>query len=266
MLVNIHIPKNAGSTVNNIFKRNFGERYTIFQTDRCGEFLTNSELIDLIENIKPHTDILSGHDILPLDAKTSKSLGINYFTFIRHPISRAISLYYYEKARTKKDHISQYSFREYIRERPKFDYAISNWQTYNIAGVLDFEKAKTNLERFSMVGLVEEFDKSLILLQKIMHQIGFPTFKIVYKPANVSQNKNISMNTLPKDLLRELVELNQEDLQLYNYTKIRLNEEAIKVQDFMLKTKIFKINNTVHKTLLTSKMATKELFQKVKSV
>ena len=252
MLVHIHIPKNAGTTVNEILNKNFGKRYSHFHTKRCGQFLSDSEFIELINHHKPHADVLSGHDILPLDAEISKSLGVSYFTFIRHPVSRAISLYFHEKSRTEKDHISQYSFQEYVKERPKHDGAISNWQTYNVAGVVDFEKARSALDQFVMVGLVENFDKSAILLQEVMQKAGFPNFIILSKPANVSQNKTLSIETLPENIFENLSELNQEDIKLFEYAQNRLDQDIHNLSSFKQKEDLFKIRNNIYNIYRTT--------------
>lgn len=247
MLVYIHIPKNAGTTMNAILKYNFRERHTEFYTHRQGNFLSETEFIEFIQRIQSQTDVLCGHDIVPLEAERSKLLGLKYFTFIRHPVNRAISLYYHEKKVTiGTEHCSQLPFSVYVTERPKENNAITNWQVYNIAGKADYNRAIRLLDQFLMVGLVEQFDKSLILLRKrLCNTSGFSHFRIVYKRMNVSQNRQVTLKSLPQNIRDRLIEMNQEDLKLFEYAKRRLNEELQYIPHVAYKTLLLKVNNIV---------------------
>ncbi len=260
MLVYIHIPKTAGSTINAILMRNFGEGYFHFHTDRNGDFLSDVEVMDMINSFQPRAQVISGHDIRPLDSTTSKSLGLSYFTFIRHPIKRAISLYHYERARTNKNHISQFPFDEYVNQRIKQDKSISNWQTYNIVESGKFEDAIDILENFMMVGVVEKFDISLIILKKYLQK---PYFNINQKPVNISQKKIVSFETLPKQILEQLTELNQEDLKLYDYANKRLEKEAAKIANLDRKVKILRQKKYIISSLSNIKSDLKISFKNI---
>ncbi len=250
MLIHIHIPKNAGTTVDSILKRNFGERYYDFYTDRNGKFLTQSEFIQLVKKIQPYTDVLSAHDIHPLEQETSKQLELNYFTLIRHPVERARSLYYHERRNTGKNHISQKSFHEYVQERSKEDRAISNWQTYNIGGEADFFKAKKILDNFALVGLVEKFDESLLLLRekfkKGLNKNKLINLNIFYQQQNISQSKIVTEPMGEEKTLEKLIEMNQEDLQLFEYASTRLNIEISKINNFQIQKNIFQTTNLLY--------------------
>lgn len=248
MLIHIHIPKNAGSTINTILKRNFQNRYTGFYTDRCGKFLSDSELITLITTLKPETTVLSGHDIRPLAPDASRELGVEYFTFIRHPVEWAISLYYYEKSFTSgQSHISQYPFDEYVLERSTQDRAISNWQTYNLTPNANFEDAQKVLEYFLVVGIVHEFDTSLILLREnIQNVLGIPYFNMWYQVANISRNKKLTSSTIAEKTFKKLVEMNQEDIKLFEYAAKRLEQDANNIRCARFRTVFFKLSNRVY--------------------
>lgn len=249
MLIFVHIPKNAGTTIDAILRRNFGRQYSDFYTDRCGTFLTEVEFIELIKSRSPHCTALAGHDFRPLNPEMSRLLNLHYITFIRHPVERAISLYYYERAHPNNPNdIALSSFSEYVNKRPLYDNAISNWQTYQLVGAVSLERAKEVLEQFLVVGLVEEFDKSLILLrERLYHVLGLSHFRIVYQRMNVSHNRQITSASLPQNIRDRLLEMNQEDLKLFEYTRRRLHEEVQYLRHVAYKTLLLKTNNFMYR-------------------
>jgi hypothetical protein len=252
MLIYVHIPKTAGSTMRSLFKRNFGRRFFGFYTDRRGEFLTDDELIQLVWHIYPGKEVLSGHDIRPLQEKSVQGVDLRYVTFIRHPFSRAMSLYYFEKKHSVGSHISQKSFKEYVQQRPDHDKAISNWQVFNISSKGTFEHAKELLDDFLMVGLVERFDLSLIRLQECL---GEDYLRYIgYTRQNVSKNKQYSISNLPHDIQDELAHLNREDLQLYNYAKKRLEEDLKRLSD--VEDKLRRLQDAKRRAQLYSNLLT----------
>ncbi|QTL96942.1 hypothetical protein GM661_02600 [Iocasia frigidifontis] len=90
----------------------------------------------------------------------------------------------------------------------------------------DLERVKLNLdEHFSFVGILSEFDMSLLILKKI-----FSWDNINYFKRNVSKNKpdnfNVSFNT--KEIIRNK---NLLDIELYNYAKKLFYESVIKYKD-----------------------------------
>jgi len=250
MLIYVHIPKTAGSTMRSLFKRNFGRRFFGFYTDRRGEFLTDEELIHLVRQSYPAKEVISGHDIRPLQEKSVQGIDLRYVTFIRHPFSRAISLYYFEKKHSVGSHISQKSFKEYVRHRPDHDKAISNWQAFNISSKGTFEHAKELLDDFLMVGLVEMFDLSLILLQEFL---GGDYFKYIgHTIQNVSKSKQYFISNLPENIQEELTYLNQEDLKLYEYARKRLEDDLKKISN--VEDKLRRLQEAKRKARLYSRL------------
>lgn len=252
MLIYVHIPKTAGSTMRSLLQRNFKGRFYGFYTDRRGEFLTDDELIELVRHIYPQKEVLSGHDIRPLQEKSVQGIDLRYVTFIRHPFSRAISLYYFEKKHSASSHISHKSFKEYVQQRPSHDRAITNWQVFNISSTGTFEHAKELLDDFLMVGLVERFDLSLIRLQECLGE-DYLSY-IGYTRQNVSKNKQYSISNLPHDIQDELAYLNQEDLKLYKYAKKRLEEDLkslVNVEDKLRRLQDAKRRAQLYSSLLS---------------
>ena len=244
MLVYLHIPKNGGMTMKSIFDRELGNRVKYVYSDAVGEFISETKLARIAKSLDSHIKVLFSPNIRPLDAEISRSLNLNYATLIRHPVKRAISLYYEERRATEgANHISQRSFEEYVRERPKYDNAISNWQTYNITKKATFEQARELLEQFLVVGVVGHFDMSLLVMRELG---GLSGFKIYYKKQNVSVEKKITMKTLPEKTLEMLLEMNQEDLKLFEYANTRLKKDTQNFPNITGKLKVFQRKNFLY--------------------
>lgn len=122
------------------------------------------------------------------------------------------------------------SLQDFVRKM--MDINETNLQTRWISGCVDFDSvmppygdlpanaldlAKENIENsFSVCGLTERFDESLLLLQKI-----FGWKNVYYKTTNIGKRR-LSKAQLPSSTLR-LIEKNEEsDLALYEFADERL--------------------------------------------
>lgn len=220
MVVFVHIPKNGGSTFRgSILARNFGRRHLNLYHEEPGYFFSGSEIEQLLSRYR--IDSISSHGIRwPLP----RYRGVAYYvTFLRDPVDRALSLYYHERRKTTgTSHCSQLSFEEYLDTRVHEDNALSNYQTYHICGGCDLEAAKDILRQFMLVGLIDQYDESLILLRKRIEEI-YPEFSICYTKRNVSAERFLNQESLPGEVYQRIVALNSMDLQLYEWAKQSLN-------------------------------------------
>jgi hypothetical protein len=151
-----------------------------------------------------------------------------YITLLRHPVERVHSFYYY--ARTKPDHYL-YNFLRSGCLNPKSPVVqdltseLCNEQTRLLAGGewedprrpitrAALKSAQTNLRtHFSVIGLTEEFDASVLLL----HQL-FGWQLPVYRKENVTKNKPES-SSLDPETRRLIEQTNSFDLELYDYAR-----------------------------------------------
>ncbi|WP_456443806.1 hypothetical protein [Caldithrix abyssi] len=87
--------------------------------------------------------------------------------------------------------------------------------TKRICGKDDAELAIQCLkEKFKFVGLVEQFDESLLLLKHFLHLNGY---NIYYEIQNVNRQK--SNQQISKETLEQIKEMNQNDLKIYEFMK-----------------------------------------------
>ena len=142
-------------------------------------------------------------------------------TVFRDPVERVISHYYYvRRTPINKDFekAQNMDLCEYVMSLKE----LQNFYTRKFSRVkLDevnnnperaFSLAKQNLkEYFSVIGLTERFDETILL---VMRKLGWHRFPF-YQSANVTDHRP-KQNDIPKDTLQVIQELNKLDIKLYN--------------------------------------------------
>jgi hypothetical protein len=223
--IHIHIPKNAGTTFNGILRRQFGNQYVDVGEAWPGQVLSADEkALSLMSHAKSRC--ISSHSFR-YPAPPRPGVEYRYITFLRHPIERMVSLYAFEKQLTANNpaHSSHRSMEEWIESRLREDNALSNYQTFHILGgaapgELNLEQACRLVDSFFLVGIVENFDSSLLLLASRM---GRPYYNFAYRKENVT--RALERFPITEALKQRLLDLNQLDLQLYQYAVQRLQQD-----------------------------------------
>lgn len=223
----LHIPKAAGTTLRYIiqYQCSPGAIYELY-----GPSATHAQRVDefrkLSQTQKAKFKIVNSHlgfglhEFLPCPS--------TYITFLRNPVDRVVSMYYYYR-RTRsstfenvtledfietyggaKDNMTKYLSGEKLRIQLTDPSNEANFECSSET----LELAKRNLRNhFSVVGLSERFDESLILLRKILG------WKIpLYDKNNVTRNRP-STKDISKGTLRLIERSNEFDFQLYEYAK-----------------------------------------------
>ena len=203
MLAYIHIQKTAGQTVRSILRKNYGVRHCDLPVNPAR---INSRVISWIYRCYPALDALSGHAVVPggiLDLHANARV----FTFLREPVARAISHY-------------QFSNRRLIEPESLADWVTrnTNRQVRTLAGEDNLDKAIEFLEtKVGFIGLTEQFDESMVMIQKWANQ---ESLDIRYARVNVANNNKIRQKITSSEIQIELVqETNQLDIALYEYVK-----------------------------------------------
>jgi hypothetical protein len=219
----LHIPKTGGTTFHRILERNYKPNQTVTfnGSNRLAEV---GRFTKLPESERGRYRLIKGHVSFGLHRFVpGKS---TYVTFLRHPVARVISFFYY--ARSQPDHYLYQTLTEQgvdLKALLKQGKALElfNFQTRLISGAGDsepaldrtaLERAKQNLWRhFHLVGLTEKFDASLFLVRRSLGwDLPFYT------------RKNVTVLKPPIDKLdaetRALVyEANSLDLELYEFAR-----------------------------------------------
>lgn len=252
-LIFIHIPKSGGMTLQRILEKQYTSD-TIFTINSKTFHESIKQFKHLPEPQRRSIRLLKGHmffglhEFLPMPCR--------YITILRNPIERIISHYYYVIQNPThylyQDVISQnMNLGDYVRSglSPELD----NCQTRLLSGVQEpievgqcsfelLETAKTNLKsHFAVVGILERFDETLILLKRIFRwRIPF------YIQRNKTQ-KPPSYKTISPEIVEMIVKKNQLDIELYQYGE-KLFEELILQQDqsFKMEVLVFSTSNKIH--------------------
>ena len=221
ILAYVHIEKAAGTTFNSILQRNFMYKHCdvkpLFLDDK-GVFSARS--MKTLLRVNPFIKSISGHSVQPHGDLSISFPHVKYVTLLRDPVFRYISQYQYHVDRRE----SRWSFQHFLEK--KFAH---NFQTKKIAGEENITKAKEILvKKFLLVGLTEEFESFLYILQNKLYPLSFD---INYKIKNRASNNKIKKKIVKHfDEYRDvIVQNNYLDIQLYEFVKNRLfrNEKKI---------------------------------------
>jgi hypothetical protein len=227
----LHVPKTAGTTLHRIIER----QYRPEQVYSFGPLAHESinEFQNMSEARRAEIRMLKGHmgfglhEYLPGPS--------TYFTVLREPIERVISYYYFVR-RTPQHYLYDFissddkSLKGFIESR--INIMLDNAQTRMISGVwyeLGFgecteavlEAAKRNLrENFTVVGLTEKFDETLLLLKR-----AFGWQSLFYARQNVTANRPVK-DALSPATLEAVVKFNRLDIELYQYGTTLFQEQV----------------------------------------
>lgn len=258
LLVFVHIPKTAGTTLNSILAHQYSRddiyeimmrgmslilpRHRILpmpliSASKIHRFKSALKKRDTLRVIHGHFDLSLGK-LLPDNAK--------FVTLLRDPVERAISHYYhYRKLNSDPAHslAMQSSLAEWVSTCGLAE--MDNGQTRRLAGEMrlpigevssqTLEKAKANIiNKFAVVGLTERFEESQILLHR---EFNWPYCR--YPALNVCANRPRRAE-VSGDVLRIIENCNRFDLELYRFAA-GLFQEAVRRVDMGRELSLLKI-------------------------
>jgi hypothetical protein len=227
VVIFLHLPKSAGSTLVHILERQYGQDKVLKHYDS----FYGEGVAELPEDRKENLRALVGH--FYFGAHQSMSKPATYITILRDPVKRIISHYHY--VRREPSHYlypvaQKLTLSEYVIHCGNAE--PNNDQVRLLSGrehALDdgtwseamLPTAKKNLrESFSVAGLVEEFDRSLILMKRILGwSIPF------YVKQNVSRF-NKEEGRVDPETIRVIRAYNELDADLYAYARHLLAEQV----------------------------------------
>lgn len=252
-LVFVHIEKNGGITLHRILHNSY--RGYVTPRPNYGLKFSSYDLKKLQSCYPIGITGIGGHRIVPAENYNNDQF---LFTFLRNPVDRYMSHLNYQISRME----IEWNIEQFI-EDPYF----SNFQCYRISGTRDLNKSIDVInDRFSFVGLMEEYDRSLIILSNMLKD---PLLRRNYEKRNVSglMDKSYNFQTLDKKYRSKIIENNKADLALYehvknniftNYDKIGFDSRKIlpnnyikeKMLDLKRKVSTFYIGRIIQPTIL----------------
>lgn len=213
VIIFLHIPKAAGSTLNAIFRKLYREDQIL----NLNKY-PRAEYLEKLREPEKHglgnLRFVTGHVPYGLHAIIPRPCV--YITILRDPVERILSHYYY--AASEPRHHAYEAIRSGKITLTEYAQKLANGQTSYLSGQKPSPEAlataKENISRhITLTGLTERFDETLVLLAA---EFGFePT---TYTRANVTRRRpstaDISEETY--DVLRKS---NALDMELYRHAE-----------------------------------------------
>lgn len=256
----LHIPKTGGTTLSNIIKNEYNSD-NIFSTVQSFIINVASEYHNIEDERKNKLKLIKGHFSFGYHQLFDRPF--TYITMLRSPVARVISDYHHivnipQHCLHNKVVSHKMSLEEYVSSGI---WNSDNLQTRFLSGKhaeIDFgqcsrehlELAKNNLDQyFSVVGLTERFDESLLLLQR---KIGWSDDCFLYEKKRVNQAKQ-SKVILSEKTKKTVENFNLLDIELYEYAKAIFERQ---IRESNLDTKIsnqIKIRQNIYRFIANTK-------------
>jgi hypothetical protein len=223
----LHLPRTAGTTLVRVIERQYPPHAVLALYD-CS---VGEEIGRIPPDRLDRLRAIVGH--FPFGAHRFLARSSTYVTVLRDPIDRVISHYcfvrgdptHYLHATARQMSLSEYVVSCDLAEP-------NNDQTRLLCGEYEgsvparctdamLPAAKSNLrEHFAAVGLTEDYDRSLILMKRLLGW-SYP----FYVRQNVTPQR-LRREHLPDDTLRVLQAYNRLDMELYRDARALLQERA----------------------------------------
>lgn len=257
-IVFLHLPKTAGQTFMSILLRQYPSGVVRLEPDRE----TDPRWLRLPEQVREAdregAKVIAGHFRYGVHRWIERPC--RYITFLREPIDRVISHYYYQLEHPENPQ------HDLLRGIPgglagavtHDEYTqLQNMQTRMLAGLPEdgdlaserepsdaemLARAKRNLERCAIVGLTERFDETLVMMAAT-----FAWRTPAYAPRNTTKGRP-EVDTLPPDVVELVRERNALDLALYEHARV-LFERSWSAHRASLQRELrrLKVANVVHR-------------------
>jgi hypothetical protein len=214
----IHIPRTSGTSMvaflQNVYKgKNIGKSVNLFEEHKFEPHLFR------------HRDVNFAHVDFE-DVLRAFNNNYEYITILREPVARYLSHYYWKlRPKPYKQVHKNVSLKEYMEhEEGQRDYNSMAWQLGNHFKVKDrtvsveeaFEKAKSNLHRFSQILFFDDLARDVGRLSRAINpkgNYGYPKLQ--------ASSRAIHVDPVLIDRIRERI---QPDIELYKYAKEVFND------------------------------------------
>jgi hypothetical protein len=228
----MHIDKNAGTTVRHILRTNYAVQAFLdarplsrMAVDGRAKTVNglDEDVYDLIAQVQDRQNSLACVAAnLPFGIDRFLDRPLTYFTFLREPVSRCISYWFFAfQTRCTAPLWSVLESYDFDLRRILQDsaaYQFTNDQVRMVSGSCapepgqtEFQMACDNIEkRFFLAGAVESFDRCLKLLTR---RFGWQHASCVRLNVGVKTNRSI----LPDSAERHFREANEWDIRLYDW-------------------------------------------------
>lgn len=253
VILHFHTFKNAGSSVDAILQQSFPEAWANYDGPVPEFFIHHSEMATIARN-RAQLKAISSHQIrLPVP----DFIGVEFLpiVFIRRPELRIASIWRFTRQRNDEHPATllaqKYSLGDWIAHTLEqitpqptrnaqanlFCYKMDQRQNLRRPGAE--ESAISNVTALPLMGLVEQFDRSMQLYEKL-YQPKIPDFKFIpVKPQNVTDDPAQYLDQRLDKIRKEIGSEMFDRLQVENELDIKLYEIAVeKMEEVASRTSI----------------------------
>lgn len=213
-LVSLHIPKTAGTSFRNILKEVYGEEHVVRFDINKNISVENEVFTD--RKLKRNIHVIHGHfqyNVLIENVELPK--GVPVITWLRDPVERVISNYYYLDKILREELDEESKDLDILAKMQKtlLEYANADANRNRISKFLNGVKP----EELFFVGLVEHYTEDLQDLARLLKWKDYTPLK-----QNVTGEKPF----VDDATIKIIKEINNEDYDIYNKA-LQLREERI---------------------------------------
>jgi hypothetical protein len=246
----MHIFKNAGTTIDWVLDRNFGE-YAVKWDDNSkpGNIFTEAQFLEFVE-LHPDAKSISSHQMRFPIPKHEDYIFIP-MVFLRHPLDRAFSIYNFSKREGRQTPYNEMAKSMDLKGFIKYNMdnkdlrqmknSQTAWLSYDARHhdiSTRYSAAANTLRNCPIVGVVDRLDESLIIAEEALRQ-QFPGIDLSYIRRNVSNEKSSNLSArlesrraeIGQELWTKLENNNNHDLNLYKVANEQLDKRVSKIQD-----------------------------------
>jgi hypothetical protein len=249
VLLHYHIFKNAGSTIEEIFARSFGNSFSRIETPDREGLVSNRDLVNFLEQ-NPSTKAISSHQIRYPTPKFPGFLFLDV-CLVRDPIDRIRSIYdFYHSSPSAGDPLSdlaQGSLGDFVaglvEQQPLY---IKNVQVNQLACAgdsdepeeRDFQVAAQRIQNAALLGVVDCFNKSMVAGEHRLQPV-FPELDCALPAENVTGGLEADLAqriekvraACDESVYAELLRLNDLDIGLVNCARTEVERRFRLVPD-----------------------------------
>ena len=238
IIVHFHLFKNAGTSVETILQRHFGDRFTRYEHGGAAETFPASVLIPYLEANR-HIQAISSHTIC-FPPPSRRDWSVLPMVFLRHPLDRILSMYNYERGQEAQNPgailAKAHDLAGYISARLENpgEHSLRNYQTWMLAReeyrskspAADqetlLEYAANALDALPVIGVVDQFEESIRQFDAWLAP-HFPRLNLkpehlnrsASAPSNMQERIQLTRDAVGESLFQRLASENAMDLELY---------------------------------------------------
>ena len=268
VLLHGHVFKNAGTTLDWALQRSFGDGFVDHRRDDLMRSQGGKHIMEMLEGDENILAISSHH--MPRDVADTDQVSFHPVYMLRHPVLRIRSVYDFERKQEAQTPGAQAAkrmdFREYVdwRMQAKVAPTIRNFQVRYLAGRLPpryekmadfdyFELAMQTLHQVHCVGIVEQYDASMVLIENTVRK-RFKAIDLAHVPQNITGQERAALSQEERigrildelgGLQAKVLEHNSYDMALYEASKHVFAQRLEEIPELSVRLQKFRKRCTV---------------------